>query len=100
MQRQAILGRVYSHRFEPELTQRARNSYRNFAAVCDQYALHSAKNEACTKFRPVASRSPAYLGPRMAKSVDGRGRGARLARRDDGAYCLYVIEEQRSRPGC
>jgi len=39
-------------------------------------------------------------GPRMAKSVDDRGRGARLARRDEGAYCLYVTEEQRSQPGC
>ena len=32
----------------------------------------------------------------MAKSVDDRGRGARLARRDEGAYCWYVTEEQRS----
>src|SRR6187402_2856756 len=36
----------------------------------------------------------------MAKSVDDRGRGARLARRDEGAYCRYVTEEQRSQPGC
>jgi hypothetical protein len=36
----------------------------------------------------------------MAKSVDDRGRGARLARRDEGAYCWYVTEEQRSQPGC
>jgi hypothetical protein len=36
----------------------------------------------------------------MAKSVDDRGRGARLARRDEGAYCPCVIEEQRSQPGC
>jgi hypothetical protein len=36
----------------------------------------------------------------MAKSVDDRGRGARLARRDEGAYCGYVTEEQRSQPGC
>jgi|GEM_PF-385641 len=36
----------------------------------------------------------------MAKSVDDRGRGARLARRDEGAYCLYVTEEQRSQAGC
>src|SRR5882724_949609 len=36
----------------------------------------------------------------MAKSVDDRGRGARLARRDEGAYCWYVTEEQRSPPGC
>src|SRR6187401_109074 len=36
----------------------------------------------------------------MAKSVDDRGRGARLARRDEGAYCSYVTEEQRSQPGC
>jgi hypothetical protein len=39
----------------------------------------------------------------MAKSVDDRGRGARLARRDEGAYCCYVTEEQRSqlgKPGC
>jgi hypothetical protein len=35
----------------------------------------------------------------MAKSVDDRGRGARLARRDEGAYCWYVAEEQRSQPG-
>ena len=27
-------------------------------------------------------------GPRMVKSVDDRGRGARLARRDEGAYLL------------
>jgi len=39
------------------------------------------------------------LGPRMAKSVDDRGRGARMARRDEGAYCRYVTEEQRSQPG-
>jgi len=32
-------------------------------------------------------------------AVDDRGRGARLARRDEGAYCWYVTEEQRSRPG-
>jgi len=36
----------------------------------------------------------------MAKSVDDRGRGARLARRDEGAYCWYVTEEQRSQVGC
>jgi hypothetical protein len=36
----------------------------------------------------------------MAKSVDDRGRGARLARRDEGAYCWYVTEPQRSQPGC
>src|SRR6188768_2492321 len=36
----------------------------------------------------------------MAKSVDDRGRGARLARRDEGAYCWYVTEEQRRQPGC
>jgi len=36
----------------------------------------------------------------MAKSVEDRGRGARLARRDEGAYCWYVTEEQRSQPGC
>src|SRR6187551_1378551 len=36
----------------------------------------------------------------MAKSVDARGRGARLARRDEGAYCWYVTEEQRCQPGC
>ena len=35
----------------------------------------------------------------MAKSVDDRGRGARLARRDEGAYYWYVTEEQRSQPG-
>src|SRR5882724_7161221 len=35
----------------------------------------------------------------MAKSVDDRGRGARMARRDEGAYCRYVTEEQRSQPG-
>src|SRR5882724_3270375 len=36
----------------------------------------------------------------MAKSVDDRGRGARMARRDEGAYRWYVTEEQRSHPGC
>ena len=44
----------------------------------------------------------------MAKSVDGPGRGARLARRDEGdilalyvdILALYVTEEQRSQPGC
>src|ERR1041384_4097153 len=36
----------------------------------------------------------------MAKSVEDRGRGARRARRDEGAYCLYVTEEERSPPGC
>ena len=36
----------------------------------------------------------------MAKSVDDRGRGARLARRDEGAYCRYVTEKQRSPAGC
>ena len=36
----------------------------------------------------------------MAKSGDDRGRGAPLARRDEGAYCLYVAEEQRSQHGC
>src|SRR5215207_8635939 len=35
----------------------------------------------------------------MAKSVDDRGRGAPLARRDEGAYCRYVTEEQRSQRG-
>jgi len=36
----------------------------------------------------------------MAKLVEDRGRGARMARRDEGAYCWYVTEEQRSKPGC
>src|SRR5450432_3273232 len=40
----------------------------------------------------------ATKGPRMAKAVDDRGRGARLARRDEGAYCWYVTQEQRSEP--
>src|SRR3954470_20512322 len=35
----------------------------------------------------------------MAKSVDDRGRGARMARREEGAYYLYVTEEQRSQSG-
>jgi len=35
----------------------------------------------------------------MAKSVEDRGRGARMARRDEGAYCGYVTEEQRRQPG-
>jgi hypothetical protein len=35
----------------------------------------------------------------MAMSVDDRGRGARLAWRDEGAYCWYVTEEQRRQPG-
>src|SRR5450432_2140685 len=38
----------------------------------------------------------ATKGPRMAKSVDDRGRGARLARRDEGAYCWYVTEEHEA----
>jgi hypothetical protein len=46
----------------------------------------------------LAGRATKGLG--MAKSVDDRGRGARLARRDEGAYCLYVTEEQRSQPRC
>ena len=38
-------------------------------------------------------------GPAMARSVDDRGRGARLARRDEGGRArLYVTEGQRSRP--
>src|SRR3954470_16539792 len=32
----------------------------------------------------------------MVKSVDDRGRGARMAKRDEGAYLQYVTEEQRS----
>ena len=44
----------------------------------------------CTVARVVAK------GLGMAKSVDDRGRGARMARRDEGAYCSYVTEEQRS----
>jgi len=35
----------------------------------------------------------------MAKPVDDRGRGARMAKRDEGAYCWYVTEQQRSHPG-
>jgi hypothetical protein len=44
---------------------------------------HVADAHAPTVHRP----SRAELGPRMAKSVDDRGRGARQARRDEGAYC-------------
>jgi len=36
----------------------------------------------------------------MAKSVEDRGPGARMARRDEGAYCRYVTEEHRRQPGC
>ena len=36
----------------------------------------------------------------MVKSVDDRGRGARLARRDEAAYRGYVTEPQRSKSGC
>jgi hypothetical protein len=32
--------------------------------------------------------------------VASRGRGAPLARRDEGAYCWHATEEQRSQPGC
>src|SRR6188768_579779 len=39
-------------------------------------------------------------GPRIAKPVDYRSRGARMARRDEGAYCWYATEEQRCQPGC
>ena len=35
----------------------------------------------------------------MAKSVDDRGRGARMAKRDEDAYRWDVTEEQRSQPG-
>jgi hypothetical protein len=42
---------------------------------------------------------PPY-GSRMAKSVVDRGRGARLATRDEGGYCWYVTEsnEPAGRP--
>src|SRR4051794_35715207 len=53
---------------------------------------------AADEARPRFFRWPAK-GPRMAKSVDDRGRGARMARRDEGAYWRYVTEEQRSHPG-
>jgi hypothetical protein len=36
----------------------------------------------------------------MAKSVADRGPGAPLARRDEGADCWYLTEEQRSQAGC
>src|SRR5450755_4704415 len=49
---------------------------------------------------PSSSSEPCAKRPRMAKSVDDRSRGARLARRDEDAYCGYVTEEQRSQPGC
>ena len=42
-------------------------------------------------------RSP--KGPRMAKPVEDRSRGARMARRDEGANCGYVTEEQRRQLG-
>jgi len=48
----------------------------------------------------MALRESASQGPGMAKSVDDRGRDARLARRDEGAYCWYVTEPQPSQPGC
>jgi hypothetical protein len=35
----------------------------------------------------------------MPKSVDDRGRGARLVKRDEGATWRYVTEEQRRQPG-
>jgi hypothetical protein len=35
----------------------------------------------------------------MVKAVDDRGRGARMLRRDEDAYCSYVTEEQRSQRG-
>jgi len=50
-------------------------------------------------YKPTEQIERASKGPGMAKSVDDRGRGARLARRDEGAYCWYLTEEQRSRPG-
>jgi hypothetical protein len=36
----------------------------------------------------------------MVKSVADRGRGAWMLRRDEGAYCSYVTEEQRRQLGC
>jgi len=35
----------------------------------------------------------------MAQSFEDRGQGARMARRDGGAYCGYLTEEQRRQPG-
>jgi hypothetical protein len=54
---------------------------------------------------PAGSRSSVTLCRRATslrgrESVDDRGRGAWLARRDEGASCWYVTEEQRSQAGC
>jgi hypothetical protein len=38
-------------------------------------------------------------GPRRLNRPSTGGRGARPARRDEGAYLTYGTEEQRSRPG-
>jgi RNA polymerase sigma-70 factor (ECF subfamily) len=35
----------------------------------------------------------------MNKSIDDRGRAARMARREEGAYSSYVTDEQRSQSG-
>ena len=73
-------------------------------------ALHAPCH--CRRFPGSVTKSPGALvgrrrwlwaccwGRRMAQSVDDGGRGARLARRDEGAYCWYVTEEQRGQTGC
>jgi hypothetical protein len=35
----------------------------------------------------------------MDKSIEDRGRDARMARREDGEYSTYLTDEQRSQPG-
>ncbi len=84
--------------------QRNQNDEASKHAVDHQHSAQTIRPLAPTRDRSNGSPAPAArgapLGARMVKPVDDRGQGARLARRDERAYCWDVTEEQRSPPGC
>jgi hypothetical protein len=47
----------------------------------------------------LAGHASGNKGPRMDKSIEDRGRDARMARREEGEYSTYLTDEQRSQPG-
>jgi Plasmid pRiA4b ORF-3-like protein len=48
--------------------------------------LHCQTGEVTSLTTPSIAEAKSPKGPRMDKSIDDRGRGARMARRDEGAY--------------
>ena len=66
----------------------------------DRAAHRRARSPACGSRRQPASSDGAATARGESPALHRERRGARLTRREEGAYWAYVTDEQRSQAGC